>query len=170
MRALLVTWLCCVLAACGGSSKKSTPPRVDDNSRGNPAEASRSDQRDRGDTTLTTNTGDDLSWLAPVYFPFDSVELTASTRDTLAKLHAWLGTHPKTVLTIEGHCDEQWTTEYNVALGQRRAQAMADYLGRLGTASSRINTISFGAERPVVDGHDEVAWSKNRRGEFRVGP
>jgi peptidoglycan-associated lipoprotein len=81
-----------------------------------------------------------------------------------------LGSHPKAALTIEGHCDEQGTTEYNIGLGQRRAQNMADYLRRLGTDPTRVHAFSFGAERPAVEGHDELAWSKNRRGELRVAP
>ena len=116
----------------------------------------------------TTNTGEDLSWLSAVYFELDSSELLPQTRVTLERLHNWLVAHPKTSLTIEGHCDEQGTTEYNIGLGQRRAQAMVDYLARLGTDSRRLAAISYGAERPAVDGHDEIAWAKNRRGEFRV--
>ena len=92
----------------------------------------------------------------------------ADPRVTLERLHNWLVAHPKTSLTIEGHCDEQGTTEYNIGLGQRRAQAMVDYLTRLGTQSGRLAAVSYGAERPAADGHDEIAWAKNRRGEFRV--
>lgn len=123
-----------------------------------------------GDVTVTSTTGDDLSWLAPIYFEFDSTDLSANARDTLARLHEWMAAHPKAALTIEGHCDEQGTTEYNIGLGQRRAKNMADYLGRLGTDPKRLRTVSFGAERPAVEGHDELAWSKNRRGELNVAP
>lgn len=119
---------------------------------------------------MTSDSGDDLSWLSPVYFSFDSAELLPATRETLSQLHDWLAKHPKATITIEGHCDEQGTTEYNIGLGQRRAQAMADYLARLGTTGSRVSPVSYGAERPAVDGHDEVAYSKNRRGEFRMAP
>lgn len=111
---------------------------------------------------------DDLSWLEPVYFTFDSVELSVATRGVLERLHHWLVAHPTATLLVEGHCDEQGTTEYNIALGQRRAQALTDFLVRLGTDARRINSISYGAERPVAGGHDESAWARNRRGEFRV--
>ncbi len=159
-----------LMIACGGSAKKPTAARPDRTSTEDDRlkEPTRVEQN-KGDMTVTTNTGDDLSWLAPVYFEFDSSDLTQATRDTLARLHDWLAAHPKTTLTIEGHCDEQGTTEYNIGLGQRRAQVMTDYLSRLGTDAKRLSPVSYGAERPVAEGHDEVAWSKNRRGEFRVG-
>jgi len=124
----------------------------------------------KGDLTLSTDTGDDLSWLRPIYFELDSSTLAEEARDTLVKLHAWLAKHPETTLTIEGHTDEQGTTEYNIGLGQRRAQAITDFLVRLGTDAARLVPISYGAERPALDGHDEVAWSKNRRGELRTTP
>lgn len=156
-----------LLIACGSSSKKRTIPV--DKTAGGERSTTPAQGTQKGDVSLTTNTGDDLSWLAPVYFELDSSELLPETRETLARLHAWLGGPGKTTLTIEGHCDEQGTTEYNIGLGQRRAQAMVDYLARLGTESSRLTAVSYGAERPAVDGHGEVAWAKNRRGEFRVG-
>lgn len=155
-----------VLIACGSTPKKKTAA-VEPSRSGQQAQTPAA-STNKGDVTLTTNTGDDLSWLAPVYFELDSSDLLPQTRDTLARLHAWLAEHQKTTLTIEGHCDEQGTTEYNIGLGQRRAQAMVDYLARLGTQSSRLTPVSYGAERPAVDGHDEIAWAKNRRGEFRV--
>jgi peptidoglycan-associated lipoprotein len=71
-------------------------------------------------------------------------------------------------LTIEGHCDERGTTEYNLALGQRRADAARNYLVDLGIDGSRLSTISYGEERPFETGHDESAWSQNRRAHFRV--
>lgn len=159
---------CFLVVACGGSRK--TPARpVDDRAALRGAEAVEREPQTTA-ATVTASTGDDLSWLSPVYFAFDSSDLTAATREALVRLHEWLAVHPKAALTIEGHCDEQGTTEYNIGLGQRRAQAMVDYLVRLGTAASRLQATSYGAERPAVEGHDEVAWSKNRRGEFRVGP
>ncbi|NVB80164.1 MAG: peptidoglycan-associated lipoprotein Pal [Kofleriaceae bacterium] len=151
---------------CGGKSKKPHGPAIDEPSRAGTSTSQTT--ATPGGATVTSNDGDDLSWLAPVYFAFDSSDLVPQTRDTLARLHDWLSAHPKATITIEGHCDEQGTTEYNIGLGQRRAQAMTDYLVRLGTNSNRVSPVSYGAERPVADGHDEVAWSKNRRGEFSV--
>jgi len=153
------------VAACGSSAKKTSQPH--------PGSARASDQQplptaSRGDATLSASTGEDLSWLAPVYFAFYSSDIGPEARDTLARLHDWLTRHPGVTITVEGHCDEQGTTEYNVALGQRRAQAIADYLARLGTPSHRVIATTFGSERPAVEGHDEVAWAKNRRGEFRL--
>lgn len=160
--------LCSLLLACGGSHKK--PARVDvaQDDRGSGG-SDRGDHR-QSDVTIHSNTTDDLSWLSAVYFEFDSSDLLPATRDTLVKLNEWLATHPKVALVIEGHCDEQGTTEYNIGLGQRRAQALVDYLARLGTSAGRLGAVSYGAERPVVDGHDEMAWSRNRRGEFRTSP
>ncbi len=156
--------------ACGGSRKQPAQPRLDDTSKADSRERTRGEQKSKGDMTVTASTGDDLSWLAPVYFAFDSTELSPATRDTLARLHDWLAAHPKVTVTIEGHCDEHGTAEYNIGLGQRRSQIMTDYLVRLGTRPKQVTPISYGSERPAVEGHDEVAWSKNRRGEFRVGP
>jgi peptidoglycan-associated lipoprotein len=168
MRILLLSALLLFTMACGSSAKKTAKPRVDDATAGAAAKPRPAPQRS-SDATVTTSTGENLSWLAPVYFAFDSSELNQPARDTLAKLHDWLAKNPRTSIVIEGHCDEQGTTEYNVALGQRRAQAMTDYLTRLGTDSRRLTAVSFGAERPAVDGKDELAYAKNRRGEFRVG-
>jgi peptidoglycan-associated lipoprotein len=74
--------------------------------------------------------------------------------------------HPEAQILIEGHCDERGTVEYNLALGDRRAKAVKDYLVALGIDSSRLSTISYGKERPLDDGHNESAWAKNRRAEF----
>ena len=125
-------------------------------------------EHQKGDMTVSTNTGDDLSWRQPVYFEFDQSDLLPATRDTLSRLHEWLAAHPNVTLRIEGHCDEQGTTEYDVGLGQRRAQAMTDFPVRLGIAPRRVTPVSYGSTRPAVDGHDEVAWAKNRRGELSV--
>jgi peptidoglycan-associated lipoprotein len=154
-----------VTFGCGGKAKKPHSPAIDEPSR---SASSTSQTATPGGATVTGNDGEDLSWLSPVYFELDSAELVPATRDTLARLHDWLAAHPSSTITIEGHCDEQGTTEYNIGLGQRRAQAMTDYLVRLGTSGKRVSPVSYGAERPAVDGHDEVAWSKNRRGEFSL--
>lgn len=170
MQRLLIVCVVAGLTACGSSSKKSVKPVTDVSSDAGRGEKPASgNEVNKGDMTVSTDTGDDLSWLTPIYFAFDSAELLPATRATLERLSSWLAAHPKVSLTIEGHCDEQGTTEYNVALGQRRAQAIADYLSRLGTDAQRLTATSYGSLRPAVDGHDEVAWAKNRRGEFRVG-
>jgi peptidoglycan-associated lipoprotein len=111
---------------------------------------------------LLVNVGD------RVFFDFDSSELRGDARGTLEALAAWMNTYPAVALTVEGHCDERGTREYNLALGERRANAARDYLVALGVNASRLNTISFGKERPEVPGSTEEAWAQNRRGVFAV--
>ncbi len=98
-----------------------------------------------------------------VLFDLDSSQLTAEAQQTLNAQAAWLKQHSNLSITIEGHCDERGTREYNIALGERRATAAKKYLVGLGIPSSRISTISYGKERPAVVGSDESAWSQNRR-------
>lgn len=102
----------------------------------------------------------------PVYFEYDSSVLGAEARQHLADVAEYLAQNPDATLLVEGHCDERGTTEYNIGLGERRAQAIRDYLVRLGVDGTRISTISYGEERPAVAGHDEMAWAMNRRGEL----
>ena len=98
-----------------------------------------------------------------VFFDFNSAVLTAEAQQTLTQQSAWLRNHPEKNVTLEGHCDERGTREYNLALGDRRANAAKNYLITLGIGASRISTISYGKERPAVEGHNEWAWSQNRR-------
>jgi peptidoglycan-associated lipoprotein len=106
--------------------------------------------------------------LKTIYFAFDKSELTESARATLRQNANWLKANPDWGVVIEGHCDERGTIEYNLALGQRRASSVRDYLSSLGVESSRIRTVSFGEERPADPGHNEAAWAKNRRAESKV--
>jgi peptidoglycan-associated lipoprotein len=99
-----------------------------------------------------------------VFFDYDRSELVDMGRSTLQKQAAWLQRFPTVVLTIEGHADERGTREYNLALGARRAQAVRDYLVSLGVSGARIETISFGKERPICVQSDEPCWQQNRRG------
>jgi peptidoglycan-associated lipoprotein len=99
-----------------------------------------------------------------VYFGFDRYDLDDASRRTLERQAAWLDQYPGTTITVEGHCDERGTREYNLALGARRAAAVRDYLVSLGVDPARVRTISYGKERPVADGHNEAAWRLNRRG------
>jgi len=101
-----------------------------------------------------------------VYFDFDSYRIT-STGATALKFNAdWLQKNPSATVQIEGHCDERGTIEYNLALGERRANAARDYLLRLGVDRSRVSVISYGEERPADPGHNEDAWAQNRRAAF----
>ena len=98
-----------------------------------------------------------------VLFDFDSYSLDAEDRATLDSQAQWLTRNPAVRVTIEGHADERGTREYNLALGDRRANAARDYLQSRGIAASRMQTISWGKERPAVEGSNEYAWSQNRR-------
>ena len=104
----------------------------------------------------------------PIYFDFNSPDLRPQYRPLLEKKAAWLKSHPEYSLKIEGHCDERGTEEFNLALGERRAKVVMSYLVSLGVSPGRISTISYGEERPSASGHDERAWAKNRRAEFRL--
>jgi len=103
-----------------------------------------------------------------VFFGYDSSELTGEGRAVLEKQAAWLNQYANVGVTVEGHADERGTREYNLALGERRAQAVKNYLVSLGVPADRLNTISYGKERPAVMGSDEESWAKNRRGVTTV--
>jgi peptidoglycan-associated lipoprotein len=105
--------------------------------------------------------------LEKVFFEFDAYTLTTQSREILARNAEWLRQNPAASLTIEGHCDERGSDEYNLALGQRRADAAKNYLVSLGIAAERLSGISYGEERPAAAGSDESVWSQNRRAEFR---
>jgi peptidoglycan-associated lipoprotein len=107
-------------------------------------------------------------FLGNVHFAFDKFDLTSNARDILANHAQALKNRSEAQVMIEGHCDERGTIEYNLALGEKRAKAVKDYLVALGISPSRLTTISYGKERPVDPGHNEFAWAKNRRAEFSV--
>lgn len=98
-----------------------------------------------------------------VFFATDRSDLSEEARETLRQQAEWLMEFPSVTVTVEGHCDERGTREYNLALGERRANAVKDYLVALGIAPSRVTTISYGKERPAVLGSDPDAWAQNRR-------
>jgi len=98
-----------------------------------------------------------------VFFATNKSTLTTASRDTLRKQAAWMRKQKKVSVTVEGHADERGTREYNLALGERRANAVKDYLMTYGISGSRISVISYGKERPVNSGSTPLAWSQNRR-------
>lgn len=108
------------------------------------------------------------SALDKIYFDFASAELSDAARSTLAKNAAVIMKAADARIRIEGNCDEHGSAEYNLALGERRAQTAKKYLETLGVAGGRLATVSFGKEHPADQGHDEAAWRKNRRDEFVV--
>ncbi len=104
--------------------------------------------------------------LKDVFFDFDKSNIKDDQKAALSDDVAWLKSNPSAKVTLEGHCYERGTVEYNLALGERRAKATKDYLIAAGIAADRISTISYGKERPFVLGHDESAWKWNRRSHF----
>lgn len=112
--------------------------------------------------------GATVSNLNPIYFDFDSSQLSNAARSTLQAHASWLQARPSVRIKIEGHTDEQGEAEYNLALGERRAMAAKQYLVDLGIAIERIETITFGEEAPEDPGHNEQAYSRNRRALFVV--
>jgi peptidoglycan-associated lipoprotein len=107
---------------------------------------------------LRVNVGD------TVHFDYDQYALTDEDKGTLQRQATWLQKYPAVRVTIEGHCDERGTREYNLALGARRANAVKEYLASLGVSSSRLETVSYGKERPICTQSDESCWAQNRRG------
>ena len=123
----------------------------------------------KSQTTGDVYTGNDtVEYLASgvkdrVFFATNKSSLTSASRETLRKQATYLRKNKKLNVTIEGHADERWTREYNLALGERRANAAKDYLMTYGISENRISVISYGKERPVDSGSNPLAWSKNRR-------
>ena len=111
---------------------------------------------------LANNVGD------KVFYATDSSGLSGDARSTLDRQAAWLGRYPQVQVQMGGNCDERGTTEYNLALGQRRAGAARDYLVAHGVASARVTAVSYGKERPIAVGSDEAAWAQNRNATTSV--
>ena len=113
---------------------------------------------------LVVNVGD------RVFFDLDKSDLKTEARATLDRQATWLKKYPTIKVTVEGHCDERGTREYNLALGERRATSVKNYLVADGVPADRVKTISYGKERPAVVGNNDAAWSQNRRGVTVVTP
>jgi len=107
---------------------------------------------------LKVNVGD------TVHFGYNEYSVQDEDKTTLQRQAAWLQKYPAVRVTVEGHCDERGTREYNLALGARRANAVKEYLVSLGVSSARVDTISYGKERPICTESDESCWAQNRRG------
>jgi peptidoglycan-associated lipoprotein len=104
--------------------------------------------------------------LTAIHFDFDKSDIRPGDRQILARNAAWLKAHPDNLVLVEGHCDERGTNQYNLALGDRRAQATMQYLVSIGVDASRITTISYGEDRPLCAEHTEACWAQNRRAMF----
>ena len=161
---LLSVLMVLFLAAC------STTPKDDADSKGTGSSSS-SDVSGDGAITETDGTGvvlgsqEDLIVNVGdrVFFDYDSSELDADAQELLQDQVAWLKQHSNVSVIIEGHCDERGTREYNLALGEKRAQSVKNYLISLGVSEARVSTISYGKERPAVVGSNDGAWAQNRR-------
>ncbi len=145
-RILLVVFASMVLTACATQKKAGTGQM-------------------QGDVYTGTDTVEYLATGVPdrVFFATNKSVLTTASRDTLRKQAAWMRKNADVTVTIEGHADERGTREYNLALGERRANAAKDYLMTYGISGSRMSVISYGKERPVNAGSTPLAWSQNRR-------
>ena len=139
------------LAVTACASKKTTTASID--------------SQIQGDVYTGTDTVEYLAKGVPdrVFFATNESILTTKSRDTLRKQAAWLRENPSINIVVEGHADERGTREYNLALGERRANAAKDYLMTYGVSADRISVISYGKERPVDSGSNPLSWSKNRR-------
>ena len=184
-RYTLVLIVTLVLAACATAPKEaaSTKTSSSTSTTADTASSTTADTTDTADTTESSSSSEvakpeieygvyvgseTVEMLAVdvpdrVFFSYDSYSLTEGAQDTLAKQAKWLKVNGSVTISIEGHADERGTREYNLALGDRRANAAKDFLMAQGISSSRITTISFGKERPVKGGSNAKAWAQNRR-------
>jgi peptidoglycan-associated lipoprotein len=104
--------------------------------------------------------------LGDIFYDFDKSELRMDAVEQLKTNANWMGANAERNVIIEGHCDERGTNEYNLALGERRANSARDYMVNLGVPSTRMKTVSYGEEKPFATGHDEESWAQNRRAHF----
>lgn len=109
-----------------------------------------------------------ISQLQKIYFDFDKSEIKDTFKEALKTNADWIKANPDVKVVIEGHCDERGTNEYNLALGERRSKTVLDFLIALGVKPEQMSTVSYGEERPAAQGHNEAAWSQNRRAEFSM--
>lgn len=157
-----------VLGACSKKPEE-LPPPPPTTAAPQPAETAPPPPPPTGAVTSTTIPGSLADFVEKagsdrVLFAYDSYELDDAARDTLTRQAAWLSQYGSVRMTIEGHADERGTREYNLALGERRANAVKNFLAGQGIDAGRIAVISYGKERPAVEGSDESAWAQNRRG------
>ena len=156
----LLLVLSLALVGCSTSSKKDS---------GSSSDSVIADAADSAMLELNGSSDENTAGpLKTVYFDFDSSRLSSAAKATLEQNAMWLKVTDKVDIQIEGHCDERGGAQYNLALGERRARTIKSYLEGLGVSSSRISIVSYGKEKPNAFGHDESAWSKNRRANFVI--
>ncbi len=150
------------LGGCSSAKKKNV---------GNNDASSMQTEASSGDQSFELNADSDsgkASSFQSVSFAYNSSTLTSATREILQKNASVLKANPSVEIQIEGHCDERGGVQYNLALGEKRARVVKNYLSTMGVSSRRLSTISFGKERPVSFGHDEGSWGQNRRANFVI--
>lgn len=160
MLSVLVLGLTMALTGCGSSSKSASS----DSSMSTPDNANEGlDLELNGDSDSNK-----AGALRTIFFAYDSSSLSGDARTAAEANVAFLKDNTSVEVQIEGHCDERGGVQYNLALGERRANAVRDYMVAMGVSRSRLSTISFGKERPLAFGHDNSAWAQNRRANFVV--
>ncbi len=181
MIALLAVVMAVAIGACKSSGSKVQAPKPSATPVATPTSTSIGEEvvYEPGSETIiseqvTEELPEDLvqlnaqGYLEDAFFDTDRFDLTPAAREALAKNAAWLQNHPTIMILVEGHCDERNTREYNLALGERRASAVQEYLVLLGIPSQRIQIISYGEERPFALGNNESAWQLNRRAHLVI--
>ena len=156
------------IISCSKKEVVQDEPLINPSGEAEPGTATPADAVTATEATPVAETPAPTDQMQTVYFEFDSYRVTGSGRDAANQNAQWLKDNPSVSVQIEGHCDERGTTEYNLALGERRANAVRDYMVKQGISRSRISVISYGEERALESGHDEAAWAKNRRAQFVI--
>lgn len=174
----MLLMLFCLTIVAGGCTKKQmlkedeslaqNPALSGQTSPSTPAPTSVAQEPVVKDESLTTETAPAVEPFETIYFDLDSYVLRQDARDALDNNAKWLLKKSTGTVRLEGNCDERGSDEYNLALGEKRAKAAKSYLVTLGVPADRLNTISYGKEKPVDPGHTEAAWAKNRRVDFVI--
>ncbi|MCF6284272.1 MAG: peptidoglycan-associated lipoprotein Pal [Candidatus Hydrogenedentes bacterium] len=168
---MMTLCLSMVVFTVSGCKKKDKGPILDDTMTDDTDVSGSGPEEDSGSglnegLDLTTLLFSPDKGLKPIYFDYDSSSLNARALSTLRDNAERIKEVPNVIIQVAGHCDERGTQEYNLALGERRAQSVREHLRQLGVSGDRLITISFGEEAPEAMGSNEAAWSKNRRCEF----
>jgi peptidoglycan-associated lipoprotein len=162
---LIAIGLVAFVAGCGGKEAMDEPTTGMEDTTPPPAPPEENPVTEVPEEPADVDTAPVLN---DVFFAFDKYNLTTESKGILEENADELKQARTTAIVIEGHCDERGTNAYNLALGEKRAQAAKDYLVTLGINGSRISVVSYGEERPFATGHNEAAWAKNRRAHFKL--
>jgi len=175
IRFLLIISLSSLLFACGSDTVKEEPTvedlttqqgNNDGSDNGDGAQAYATEDNATGEFTHLNSDPDNPLTVRVIYFEYDSSEVRSEYRSAIEAHSTYLSQNADLTITLEGHADERGSREYNLALGERRAQSIKQQMLLLGASSSQIRLVSYGEERPEVDGHDESSWQQNRRVEI----